>query len=332
MIRIGLLLWLATCGCTPSDFVAHQFLRAPRTFPQVVNPQPRVYFSYPTKVTQTFPEQLATVGEPPITLSYRVIPSADYGAGLVLTNYRARGRDWPMYRFPARVPDQPLPSRGTVVLLHGYGLDHESMVPWALRLAGEGWTCVLVDLRGHGQSGGNRISFGLREAEDLSNFTDELARRLQVSWPVNAVGVSYGAAVALRWASIEPRVHRVVAITPYDRLAAAVEGLRRDYAAWLPERMILRATTKLPGLVGVPPGGLDPLEWLEERPVAALFVAAEADRVAPPEAVKRLAATASDSALLELPASVHEIAPFRLDLLAAPVAAWLAMPSSESTH
>jgi len=315
--------WVAVVGCTPSGFVARQFLRAPKSFPQVVSPQPRVYFSFPQAVTETLPEQLATLGEPPVTLSYRLVPPGNYGARLVLTNYHARGQAWPLYWFPAQLPEHPLPSRGTVVLLHGYGLDHGSMVPWALRLAGEGWTCVLVDLRGHGQSGGNRITFGIQEARDLSNLMDELSRRGQATWPVNALGVSYGAAVALRWAWLDPRVKAVIAITPYDHLADAVEGLRRDYAAWLPEGLIRRATEKLPRLVGVAPGGLDPQQWLEDRPVTALFVAAGSDLVAPASSVRHLAAISPYSRVIELPETVHEIAPFRLDLLALPVAAWL---------
>ena len=51
------------------------------------------------------------------------------------------------------------------------------MAPWALRLAQEGWQCVLVDLRGHSRSTGPQIYFGLQEAHDLSQLLDELARR-----------------------------------------------------------------------------------------------------------------------------------------------------------
>jgi hypothetical protein len=110
------------------------------------------------------------------------------------------------------------------------------------------------------------------------------------------------------------------------RLAAAVEGLRYDYADWLPEGLIFRAATKLPKLVGVPPGGLDPQEWLDHQPVPALFIAADSDHVAPPDAVRRLASVSPASQFIEVRATLHEVAPFRLDLLAEPVAAWLAAP------
>jgi pimeloyl-ACP methyl ester carboxylesterase len=315
-----------TAGCTPSGFLARQLIRAPKTFSTVVAPHPRVYFAYPNDVTATFPEQRATVGHPALALAYRRVPPAPYESRLVLTNYASRGQLWPFYKFPARIPTQSLPSRGTVVLLHGYGLDHESLIPWALRLGEAGWTCILVDLRGHGRSDGTRITFGLQESLDLTALMEELVRRQQADWPVNVVGVSYGAAVALRWAGQEPRIRAVVAITPYDRLSAAVEGLRSTYATWVPPGLLRKATEQIPPLLGAPAHGLDPLVWLDDRPVRALFVAAGKDPVAPIPAVRRLAAQTPDSRCIELDDVTHELAPFRLDLLTDPVRDWLADP------
>ena len=317
------LLGLLCCGCSTSSFVARQFLRPPRSFPQAVAPQPRVYFSFPQKVTDAIPEQRATVGHPAITLNYRCIPSGDYGARMILTNHAAYGRLWPLYAFPAHTATPLLPSRGTVVLLHGYALDHETLVPWALSLAGHGWTCVLVDLRGHGKSEGDRITFGIEEAQDLSALMEELQSRGQAHWPVQVLGVSYGSAVALRWATQEPRVQGVVAVTPYTELTTAVEGLRQEYASWLPARTLQRATAQVPRLVGVGPRGLDPDQWLREHPVPALFIAAESDPIAPPSGSRLLASYDSRSHVLELPKTSHEIAPFRIDLLLNPVAQWL---------
>jgi pimeloyl-ACP methyl ester carboxylesterase len=81
-------------------------------------------------------------------------------------------------------------------------------------LAQEGWRCVLVDLRGHGKSTGRRIYFGVQEARDLSQLLDELARDGQLARPVATLGESYGAALALRWKGLDPRVGPVVAIAP----------------------------------------------------------------------------------------------------------------------
>ena len=43
--------------------------------------------------------------------------------------------------------------RGTVVLLHGWMMNGDSMLPWSLQLAESGYRVVTLDLRNHGQSG-----------------------------------------------------------------------------------------------------------------------------------------------------------------------------------
>jgi len=114
-----------------------------------------------------------------------------------------RGRARFKFSFRLNVPGrvERLDSRAasTVLLLHGYGVAQFAMSPWALRLAQDGWRCVLVDLRGHGKSTGKRIYFGTQEARDLSQLLDTLAHDGQLATPVAAVGESYGAALAVRW-------------------------------------------------------------------------------------------------------------------------------------
>ncbi len=57
---------------------------------------------------------------------------------------------------PAKeVPPRAAPPRGTLLFLHGYLQDKRFLTPWAIRLAQEGYRCVVVDLRGHGESTGN---------------------------------------------------------------------------------------------------------------------------------------------------------------------------------
>lgn len=323
-----LLFALLVAGCTPSGFLARQLVRAPNSFPQIVSPEPRLYFTFPEAVLDENPLQRATVGRPPVTLAYRIVPPAAYRTRLIVTNHAGGSEPRPLYLFTADVPGAPTPytgnPRGTVVLLHGYGLSQDSMIPWALILAEAGWRCVLVDLRGHGNSTGDRISFGLREAGDLTALLNELQRRGQAQWPVSVVGVSYGAAVALRWKMEEPRVLGAVAITPYGRLGDAIEGLREGYASWMPEGILRHASEKMPSLVGARPGGLDPVEWIQAHPIAALFVAASDDVVARPEAVRVLHGVAAPpSRIVEVPDASHEILPFRVEELRGPVVEWL---------
>ncbi len=124
------------------------------------------------------------------------------------------------------------------MLLHGWGVGQFSMAPWALRLAQGGWRCVLVDLRGHGKSTGKQIYFGIEETHDLSQLLDHLAQDRGLKEPVAAFGESYGAALALRWKTVEPRVRSVIAITPYACLSNSVMNLRQEYASWMPKILV----------------------------------------------------------------------------------------------
>src|SRR5262249_52960654 len=128
--------------------------------------------------------------------------------------------------------------RGTVVLLHGYGVAGFEMLPWAFLLAQEGWRCVLVDLRGHGKSSGRQIYFGIQEVRDLRALLDQLQEDHRLITPVSVIGHSYGAVLALRWRMKDPRIDKVVAISPYAELSRAILSVSEQYAPWLPKSFI----------------------------------------------------------------------------------------------
>jgi pimeloyl-ACP methyl ester carboxylesterase len=117
----------------------------------------------------------------------------------------------------------------TVFLLHGYMLSKESMALWAVLLAQSGYRVVSVDLRGHGQSTGDTVSFGKYETEDLKQLLDYMIAHHQCDDSVGVLGVSYGATLALHWAAHDPRVRTVVAISPYNHPQDAILRLAREF-------------------------------------------------------------------------------------------------------
>src|SRR3954466_6566579 len=109
------------------------------------------------------------------------------------------------------------PPKGTVFLLHGIG-DRKDKVPyllWARVLAQAGYRAVLVDLRGHGRSTGRYMSYGVHESRDMAQLLDAFEEQGLVYGPVGVCGVSYGGAVAIQWAAIDPRVKAIVALEPF---------------------------------------------------------------------------------------------------------------------
>ena len=137
---------------------------------------------------------------------------------------------------------------------------------------------------GHGVDEGKQVFFGARESLDLGQLVNYLDRHAELPRPVAVLGASYGAALALKWAGEDSRLERVIALTPYAELAPAVLAIRDGYAGWSPRGWVQRAAARLPAIVGVGPGGLDPAHWLTDRPVSALFIATDRDPIAPPTA------------------------------------------------
>lgn len=314
--------------------MAHRMAQAPNTYPEWFAPRAPVAVAFSPKFLTNFPKQFVTAGPPAAKLCYRVIEPADYHLTITSTNWLEHGRKQFEFTFHADLPAQSnawtAAPRGMVVLLHGYGLAQFSMAPWALRLAQEGWRCVLVDLRGHGKSTGKRIYFGVQEARDLSQLLDELAQDGRLTEPVAAFGESYGAALALRWKTVEPRVRTVVAITPYAGLSNAVLNLGREYAGWMPQGFIRAGLKKLPGVLEVPAGELDTTTELARCPVAALFVAGTEDKITPVADVKQLRTlAAAGSELIVVPEATHESVTYFFGDLVPPVLAWLSGESGQ---
>jgi pimeloyl-ACP methyl ester carboxylesterase len=356
-----LLLGLMLCGCSPSRFIANRFIKAPNSYPTWFAPEPRVYLGYQPRITdrlqleamlatwsayftngsirtnaafplQTNATQLAGLvprfGNDPARIVYRVVPPAAYNLTVTATNWTENGVQKAEFGFRRAIPAHPLPGlkrpSGTVFLLHGYGLDHETMLPWAFWLGERGYQSILVDLRGHGRTSGKSISFGPVEVAELRALLSHLQSQDRISGPVFAMGVSYGATLALRWAGTDPRLDSAIAIAPYARLADAIENIRADFASWVPASWIGAGVRKLPEVVGVQAGELDPLEVLKTHPTHALLMAGGADVIAPVEAVERLQhACLAGSRLWVLMDSNHEALPFRFPELAPPVGRWI---------
>ena len=268
-------------------------------------------------------------GPPAATLCYRVIEPAQYQGSVTSSNWLADGKRQFQFSFSATVPAPAnawtAAPRGTVFLLHGYGLAQFSLAPWALRLAEDGWQCVLVDLRGHGRSTGKQIYFGLNETNDLSQLLDQLASTGPVAQPVAALGESYGAALALRWATVDPRLQTVVALAPYASLSNAVLNICHDYAGWLPTGLVKSGLRQLPACLGVSAAELDMTTVLTRHPVRALFVAGAEDTIAPSDDVAVLQQLAAPgSKLVVVPDATHEALTYYFDDLTGPVLGWLA--------
>lgn len=106
---------------------------------------------------------------------------------------------------------------GTILVLHALR-EGKASFPYsgvADRLAKKGYDVVLPDLRCHGYSGGEFITFGAKEKDDLKRVMDQFVGEKAVSDKVYVFGAGLGGCIGIQYAATDPRVQGVVVIAPY---------------------------------------------------------------------------------------------------------------------
>jgi len=109
-----------------------------------------------------------------------------------------------------------------VLLLHAIRADRSSMVPRARLLARHGFSVLLIDLQGHGETLGSAITLGWRESADARSALAWL-RHERPSSRVGVIGCSLGGAAVLlggQPSGFDAAVFEAV----YPRAARAIEN------------------------------------------------------------------------------------------------------------
>ena len=202
------------------------------------------------------------------------------------------------------------PPLATVLVLHGIRSDKVWFVGLARKIAARGFRAVIPDLRGHGRSSGDWLSYGVREAHDLSRLLSELAKAGRLVEPVGVVGISYGAATGIQLAGVDARVRAVVAIAPFSSLDAVVPDYVRHYVPilWrlIPDAYIAGGIEQGGALAHFDPTAANPLAAMSRTNAQVLLIHGLADDHIPPEHSRRLHAVAAEhSELILVPGDDH---------------------------
>ena len=338
MARLRILLLaavsLALAGCV-SSMLARRVVTPPnKSGARAMFADSKIVKSAPSAFTQV---GKVRVGPPAADIAFAIIEPGDYGFEYELEISRAAGREPRIERLsagwrPAREATPlaaPLaaPPRGTLLFLHGYLQDKRFVTPWAIRLAQEGYRCVLLDLRGHGDSTGQHISFGAFEAADVSAVLDELGR---LGWEVSRVGlfgVSYGASIALLTAGRDARVKSVVAFEPFASAETAVPELMRaafaSQARGITDAQFAAAHRKQARLAGFDWSDADIPKSLARARAPVLFLHGEADTWLSPEHSRALMQYAPEGSVLRLvPGDNHVTLPMQIAAFEREVIGW----------
>jgi pimeloyl-ACP methyl ester carboxylesterase len=116
------------------------------------------------------------------------------------------------------------------MVLHGIGASREYSLGFAPLFLDRGYSVLLPDLRGHGESGGELVTYGVLEADDAHRWVDWLIDSEKCE-RVYGLGGSLGAGVLLQSLAFESRFRAVVAECSY---ASLIEVARDRVAALVP--------------------------------------------------------------------------------------------------
>jgi pimeloyl-ACP methyl ester carboxylesterase len=229
-----------------------------------------------------------------------------------------------------------------VVLLHGWMMNGDSMLPWSLQLAESGYRVVTIDLRNHGHSGAGPSGYGTFESDDVIDVIDALQRRGEVIGPLYLFGVSYGAATALFTADkLGDRVTGVVAMESFANAGDAIRSMiphlmSLQPTAWKAQAMAAYGRWRYGGQdinaviaaasqrLDLDLDTVDVTRALADTRACVLLLHGQDDAHVRVDQGRALAAASPRVHYIEMRGEDHITLPLRLDLLGGVVDDWLA--------
>lgn len=121
-------------------------------------------------------------------------------------------------------------SSRAVILVHGKNASKQDVISGKIvELSGvffdSDFTVLTIDLRGHGESDGNRYSYGFFERYDVLGAVDFLIEKGYEPASIGILGISMGGGAAIGAASIEPSIGALALDSTFADLNPLIEEL-----------------------------------------------------------------------------------------------------------
>lgn len=89
------------------------------------------------------------------------------------------------------------PTTKTVLVVHGFGVDHVAMAPYGTLFHKMGYNVLLPDNRAAGKSGGKYIGYGYLEAKDMRQWIQKIIKHNGQQSEIVVMGASLGGATTM---------------------------------------------------------------------------------------------------------------------------------------
>jgi pimeloyl-ACP methyl ester carboxylesterase len=195
------------------------------------------------------------------------------------------------------------PTRGdrAAIIVHGkdgnrIGGEHRTIEKLADFLITSGYSVLVFDLRGNGDSDGDRFSLGFQERRDVAAAIDHLTGRGFREDRIALIGISMGAGTVLQSLVLHPKVGAVVADSSYvDAQTIVTEDLEvvAGVPSWFTPGVLLMSNLAF----GLDSAQVRPIEVVRAHPERAfLFIHCAGDKLIAPHHAYELRATSANPA------------------------------------
>ena len=168
------------------------------------------------------------------------------------------------------------PGKGAVVLLHGVHANRRVMAARAEFLARAGYSVLLFDFQGHGESLGRQITFGFLESRDATAAVNFVREKFPGE-KIGVIGVSLGAAAALLAEPPLP-VSALVLESSFPTIYQATADRMAIRFGFLGRLVTPLLTCQLKPRLGIGVDDLKPIQHAAKITVPKFFLAGTADR------------------------------------------------------
>ncbi|MEI8385817.1 MAG: alpha/beta fold hydrolase [Nitrosomonadaceae bacterium] len=179
---------------------------------------------------------------------------------------------------------------GVVLLVHSVRSNRLEMLSRGRFLNKQGYGVLLIDLQAHGETPGKRITFGLRESDDVEAAITFLHNTFPFE-RIGAIGVSLGAA-AIVLSKHPQRLDAVVIESLHPTIEEAVENRLRLHLGEYGTILLPVVMAQLAFYLDTSINELDPISRIKELNAPLLMIAGSADQHTKVAETERLFAAA----------------------------------------